>query len=568
MHPLTLTTLLPLLSAGAERLRHWQINDPNHADHGGIYQAEWGVAEPRLSGKFVVSCAYLALANALPDGELLAQADLAAAYLLQARRSSGLIDLISVNIDSSPDTGFAVQELASVLRLARERTVTAPGWPGLLAKIETFVREAVPGLLTGGFHTPNHRWVMVSALVMARALFPDLDATGAVSQVVERYLAETIDIDAEGLFIERSVGVYDAVNDRSLLFIHEYWDCPTALPAVQRNLTSDLELLHADGTAETGLSRRQDYGTRQVALGLVPYLLWAHHLAPNPAYLQAAHALWHAYLQRTHTQINDHATHLDWLTYVLLRYGDAEPAQPALPNNYTRHLPLNGIHRIRRGERNASFFRATTRLLTITHGAAELSSVKISQTYFGQYIGRFVAETMTLEGETVVLRSAGQANPRRPAYELPLGRPVAPEEWTSTMHERELRWLPHAVGEVRVTETAAGFALRYRTLEGTDNVAAQIALDFPPGGIWESADTRIQTVAGQVIFLKEGWGSMRYGVDVIQFGPGHLTHGMWQMRDAESAPDQVRVLLTFFTPVDFTLQIRTLRGPLTPALGL
>ena len=60
---------------------------------------------------------------------------------------------------------------------------------------------------------------------------------------------------------------------------------------------------------------------------------------------------------------------------------------------------------------------------------------------------------------------------------------------------------------------------------------------------------------------------MRYGVDVIQFGPGHLTHGMWQMRDAESAPDHTRVLLTFFTPVDFTLQIRTLRGPLTEPMG-
>ena len=567
MQPLTLANLLPMLAAGIERLRPWQINDPTRADHGAIYQAEWGVAEPRLTGKFIVSCGYLALAGALPDAQLLVQANLAADYLLRARRPSGLIDLISVNIDSSPDTGFAVQELCSVLTLARDLPVTDPNWAALIAKITEFVRGAVPGLLTGGFHTPNHRWVMVSALVQARALFPDLDATGDVRAVVEAYLAETIDLDEEGLFIERSIGVYDAVNDRSLLLIHEYWDCPTALGAVERNLTSDLQLLHADGTAETGLSRRQDYGTRQVALGLVPYLLWTHKLRPNPVYAQAAQALWQAYLRRTNTQINDHAAHLDWLTYVLLRYGDAEAAEPLLPSNYTRHLPLNGIHRVRRDERNASFFRDTTRLLTITHGEAELSSLKISQTYFGQYIGRFVAETMTLHDETLVLRSEGRANPRRPAYEMPLGRPVPPDQWTTTMGERDLRWLPHAVGDLTVTETADGFALRYQTVQGTDNVAAQIALDFPPGGIWESADTRTQTVAGQVIFLKEGWGSMRYGVDVIQFGPGHLTHGMWQMRDAESAPDHTRVLLTFFTPVDFTLQIRTLRGPLTEPMG-
>src|SRR5690606_12442083 len=108
--------------------------------------------------------------------------------------------------------------------------------------------------------------------------FPDLD----VAKVVEAYLAEGIDIDAEGAFIERSVGVYDAVNNRSLLFIHEHWDCPAALPAVQRSLDFDLYLLHADGTAETGLSRRQDYGTREVAIGLAPCYLHAHLLSPNP----------------------------------------------------------------------------------------------------------------------------------------------------------------------------------------------------------------------------------------------------------------------------------------------
>jgi hypothetical protein len=174
---------------------------------------------------------------------------------------------------------------------------------------------------------------------------------------------------------------------------------------------------------------------------------------------------------------------------------------------------------------------------------------------------------MHFDDGRLVLRSEGRANPRRPAYELPLGRPVPPEQWEATMGERALRWLPHAVTTLTVTEAAGGFDLHFQTVEGADGVATQLAFDFPAGGIWETTDTRLITAAGQTIFLKQGWGAMRYGTDLIRLGPGHLTHGMWQMRDAEAAPDHVRVLLTFFTPLDFTVQIRTAEGPTLAAIG-
>lgn len=567
MNDLTLRNVLSLIATYAANQRVWQIDLLDHPHVGAIYNQDWGTAEPKVTGKFLINCGYLALNDALPDDHLLEQAVLAADYLLRSRRPSGLIDLISVNIDSGPDTAFTVQELCTILELARQRSVQHPAWERFLQKVTQFVRESVPAMASGGFHTPNHRWVIVGALTQAHRLFPDLE----VREAVERYLAEGIDIDAEGLFIERSIGVYDAVNDRSLLLIHENWDCPAALPAVQQNLETDLHLLHADGSAETGLSRRQDYGTRQVALGLVPYLLWHHHFGADSRFRQAAHWLWQQAMLDRKTPSTDHETHIHWLAYVLMKYG-ASSALPeeskrvagnGIPDNFVRHLPINGIHRVRRSLRCATFFRDTTRLLTLSHGQAELSSLKISQTYFGQYIGRFVGNQMTLEGDQIVLRSEGRSNPRRPAYELPLGHPVPPEQWQSTVSERELRWLPHAVSTLTVSEVEGGFDLRLQTLDGAEQVALQIALDFPPGGIWETADTRTLTQASQVIFLKQGVGTMRFGPDVIELSPGHLTHGMWQMRDAESAPDHVRVLLTFFTPVDFTLKLRSYSGPVT-----
>jgi len=53
---------------------------------------------------------------------------------------------------------------------------------------------------------------------------------------------------------------------------------------------------------------------------------------------------------------------------------------------------------------------------------------------------------------------------------------------------------------------------------------------------------------------------MRYGSDAIRIGPGAAAHRAWQMRDAETAPAHVRVLLTFVTPVDATFTITGIHG--------
>lgn len=550
---LCLANALFYLQQHLDEMLPWQILDEAHPDYGAIVNPSYGCADNKASSLFITEAVYAWLGRDARDATLLARANLAADSLLRAQRPSGNIDLLSVNPDSGPDTGFTVQQLCTVFELGAGALKQDTQGAELLAKLETFIRRAVPGMLSGGFHTPNHRWVIVSALVQAKALFPDL----AVAQTVESYLAEGIDIDDEGCFIERSVGVYDAVNNRSLLFIAEHWDCPDALPAVQRSLDFDLYLLHDDGTAETGLSRRQDYGTRAVALGLVACYLHAHHLAPNPIFVAAAQWLW--------ARAEMPPSHLQWTVYALLRFGDPAPVDAAstntvLPTRYNRHFPHNGIWRIRQERLSASFFAGATRLLSLVHGQAELTSLKISLTYFGSDCGRFFGDEMNVEGRRGVLRNHGLRRPRRPGYELPLGRAVLPDRWSETFDERSLRDLPPLTAELHVEEVAGGFDLRYHLLDGLEGIAAQIAFDFPPGGIWETSETRTQPAAGQVIFLKSGYGEMRYGSDTIRIGPGAMSHSMWQMRDAEPAPDHVRVLLTFWTPVDHAFQIRAYRG--------
>ncbi len=547
--PLSLRTLLPLLESTVSRLSAVQITVPGHPAFGALIGADDGRPAPSPTAGFLTYGVYLCLLRRAPDGPLLDRLLAAADALLALQRPSGLIDLPSVNIDSGPDTGFIVQHLCTLLDLGGARrgrmthagSVCSTAWNASCAAL-------FPGWPRAAF-TPNHRWVIAAALVQAQALFPDLDVAGAI----DAYLDEGIDADAEGFYIERSVGVCDSVNNRSWLLIAEHRPVDGALDGVCRNLEVDLHLLHADGTAETGLSHRQDYGVRDVPTGLIPCYLLYHHLRPAPELAAAAQALW---------ALASTPGDLLWTCYALLRGGDPAPAAAdALPGDFALSLPINGIWRLRRGPLSVSVFRDTARLFAFGWGHAMISAGRIDQTYFGGDCGRFIGNTMTVADEEVALQSDGLGRPRRPGYEMPLGHPVPPERWAESIAERDLRMLPPAASSLTFSEIVGGLALHYRTLDGMHSVAAQIALDFEPGGIWETADTRLVPQPGQVLFLKQGWGEMRYGTDVIRIEGGAYATSMAAMRESVEPGRSVRVLLTFETPVDHTFRLVGFSGP-------
>lgn len=571
MTHLNLNSVLKYLVADIQRDFKWQNMNSNHPHYGGLVSTGSGLAEASHGGtiRFIMGCGLLVFIREhhpdvlpldTPSTEtLLNRMGLALDFALTAQRESGLTDLRSTNYDSSPDTGFNVELLCALLQITRDCEVLKDN----LAKVETFVRRAVEGLKTGGFHTPNHRWVITSALSQATKLFEDIDAT----DVIQSYIAEGFDADEEGAYIERSVGIYDTVSNRALLHFAENWsnehDVTAALDAVERNLEFDLHLLHPDGTAETGLSRRQDYGNRAVPETLIMPMLMFGQMTNNTRYIGAAQWLWEK-VQHNRTLpamsvASQDVIDAHWHTFVLLKYGEPEPIQANLPDDFVRFFPQNKIWRVRKRNMSASVFGDATRLMTFSYGDVLLNSIKISQTYFG--VGHFIAETMRPGDNAITLHSSGRQKLHKPGYELPLGRPVPPQEWEETFTQRDYRPIPPAESELTVTVVEDGLDFHYRTLDGLDKVAAQIALDFPAGGIWESSDTAFITQPGQTIFLKSGSGQLRFGDDYIIIEPGADGHRYHAMRHAEPVPhDHIRILLTFLTPIDHQFSIRVGTG--------
>ncbi|MFJ8048619.1 hypothetical protein [Streptomyces luteogriseus] len=166
------------------------------------------------------------------------------------------------NVQSPPDSGFTVNDVCDAHVLAAG---AGPELRGVTEALAEIAGAATGSLLTGGVHTPNHRWELCAALARLHRSFPDdrlLDRVG-------EWLAEGVDIDAEGLYSERSANYAAHVSNPSLLLLADVLGRADLLDAVERNLATTLDLIRPDGTVETVLSRRQD---QNHPFPLAPYL--------------------------------------------------------------------------------------------------------------------------------------------------------------------------------------------------------------------------------------------------------------------------------------------------------
>lgn len=156
------------------------------------------------------------------------------------------------NLHSPPDSAFTLNDVGIALELLpRVNAVEAAHLEQRLRQVAT---RAVPALVAGGVHTPNHRWEISAALVRLR----DLDA-GTMTRAQE-WLAEGIDVDADGIYSERSANYAAFVSNPCLLVIGDALERDDLVEIVHRNLHAQLDLTDADGVVETVFSRRQDQG--------------------------------------------------------------------------------------------------------------------------------------------------------------------------------------------------------------------------------------------------------------------------------------------------------------------
>ncbi len=456
------------------------------------------------------------------DKILLERIRLAAAFLERSQSSEGNIDLLSTNFNSPPDTGFVVHNVATAAAIGK-----LYGIDELVRLLRPFLVNAGAGMSVGGVHTPNHRWVVSSALAQIHSLFPDPSYVRRIGQ----WLAEGIDIDDDGQYIERSTVTYNTVADRAFCVMAAKLKRPELLEPVRRNLHAMLYLLHPDGEVVTEVSRRQDQFARGTMAGYWFSLNYmavherdgrlatlVRRLGPEPARISA-----------------------------LLEYPELAgplPESAPLPDDYERTFPLVGLARIRRGPRDATMvLKDSSRFFSLRNGAAVIDGVRFAASFFGK--AQFVPASATSEAGYVFRQSLDAP------YYQPLPRRVTYRNWAALRETRAKTQVCRLEQIATVTELQGGFQLRVES-HGANGVPLAIEIGFREGGTLEGC--RPAPHAEAAWLLERGFGIYRVGGDAIRFGPGAAPHLLTQLRGAEPKLPGPSVYITGYTPFDHTVR--------------
>lgn len=427
------------------------------------------------------------------------------------------------NFNSPPDTSFIMQGACVTLMNARRY-----GFPDLEKWLLPAIERAGNGLVKGGIHTPNHRWVASSALAGLYKLYNDKKYLDRA----EQWLAEGIDQDADGQYTERSTIGYNGICNRAFVLIADWLNRPEYLDPVRKNLNASLYLLHADGEVVTEISRRQDLNQRGTLSNHWPPLAYMAWKDQNGQYANLARQFEPAYGSASYLiRWPQFLTHL--------------PENKPLPDNYDKHFSTIGIARIRRGPKSISVLKSRDRFFTFRHGAAVVTAVRFSSAFFGK--GQFSSKTLTREGASYVLTQdldAGYYQPFSPA------RKVTTETYDNTREQRQRTEVCNLHYKATVTETPTGCNLRIEAT-GTDEVPLAIEINLREGVQITGAE-KLGTPKDTWL-LKSGHAEVSSGTDTIQIGPGRADHTYLDVRGARPRLEGPSLFLTGFTPFDHTI---------------
>ena len=520
-----------------------QERSASHRWHGGIIN-EYGLHTVGGTANFIstLACALCAPGSKYCNAPDLAQPlRLAVAYIIKAQHADGTVDYYATNFHSNPDMAFILELVCPACELLRSSSL--PVYRAIADELGVFITRGANGLVTGGIHTPNHRWVVCSALALANALYPNPRYVARIDE----WLAETIDLDPDGQYTEKSTTVYSPTVDNSLVHVARLLNRPALYEPVRRNLEMTLFYVHPDGEVVTEASRRQDRNTRG---SMARYYYSYRALALHDGNGRFA-AMCRQIEQTARAQIS--------ILPALLTQTDLNqplPPNATLPTDYAKVFAYSNLARIRRGARSGTILASNTTLFSFRKGAAALEAVRCATAFFGK--GQFIADALEPVDGRYVLRQKLDGPYFQPlsADQIAHGdhAKMAPNGTLST-DSRALRTRSNIQlleSVITISESAGKFTLEF-SITGTDEVPVALELAFRHGGKL----TGVTPVAhvNNAFLLSSGMGRYTVGEDTIEFGPGQASHTYTQVRGALPKWDGLSVYLTGLTPFKTTLTI-------------
>lgn len=509
-----------------------QNTDPKSRWRGAIPD-RYGLHQPHTAaGILATGMAALAHPQSKYHGsdELRERMHMAVEHLERVQTADGNFDLLTTNFNSPADTAFLNLNTANAASLARKHgDAEVFGW------LEPILENNGRGLVDGGIHTPNHRWIACASLALLHGLYPERKE---YVDRVEQWLAEGIDIDSDGQYSEQSTTVYNAHVDKALCMVADRMNKPELLEPVRRNLQAMLYLLHPGHEVVTEISKRQD---RNIVGTMAAYWFALRYMARKDQDGQYETLVQHLEPQR--------ASLPQWMDFAVLQAEGPKPKP--VPQDYEKPFPKSNLVHIRRGETSATLVTAgNSRIFALRRGNAVVNAVRFASAFFGK--AQFVPEGGGKRGGVYRMTQELEGpyfQPFVPSKKQPWGV----DQWYEMRVGREQTEVAKLRYVAEVKERRKGFDVRV-VADGTDWVPLAIEVNLRAGGVIEGVEELDHTE--DAYLLRDGWATYTRDGDSLRFGPGMGETTYTNVRGAQEKLSGPSVYLTMYTPVDRVLEFR------------
>lgn len=481
--------------------------------------------------------------------------------LLRDQLPSGCISLTNCNIDSPPDAAFLVHGISIVYHVLRKSEL--PELSGIIEKVELFLERVKPCLLTGGIHTPNHRWVMCGALANMYEIYKE----EAFKERAFQYLQEGLDITDYGEWTERSNSVYNSALAIHLIDVGEVFGYEPAFEAIRSNLLMMQYMFHPGDNIVTEYSGRQDLGLRAklndwyyTSLHLMaskdkdPVLASMAKFAEKTANVGAnALMYWMLYPERMALpEIEITPMSEDYTVFLGEGNSVRVPDQIPYLGKVVRHPHGAPLIRHRRGKMSVTVMSGQPEILYVQYGESRMVGYKLGSGWFG--VANVAFPTIEKIGEyryRMAIELEGcYFDP------LPLEKTQGLNGSYVDMPNRE-----RAKTHVTMLPVELEFELREDGLdltlisEDVQDIYFQHIFQFDQSGKFKgdsvkasNVDGVLQLVSGNAVYEQDG--------DCIEIGPGERKHLDTVPRNDKVNPELTRLTINSVTPIRHTVSIR------------
>ncbi|MFO7611174.1 MAG: hypothetical protein R6W99_01630 [Clostridia bacterium] len=546
--------LLEIADRGVEKTLKRQCLDAMDPEYGGFPEMRKGFSEPANVIGTAVNLAvmyYNEDSKHHLDSRLLNAAGLAMDYGLKKQHEDGTIDLVETNFHCASTIGFSIQGVVPGYRVIKKYSSHSPLEDEFQSKVLKYIEKSADGMKAGGFHTPNHRWVLASALALCSNELGRKD----LLEDIDLYLDEGIDCNEYGEWTERSAGIYNKVNNDGMIILAEELGKWELLDHVGRNLYMMFTYLEPDDSLFTMNSHRQDFGQQMYPMRYYENYLMTAHYTKNKHFAYMADYLFN--------MVNDFpndagplgAANLPtcmhrYMLHDFLRENELEKENFDW-THYEKFYGESNIVRKRCGDSITTIMGGNPSFLRFQQGR-NVVMLRYAASFFGTE-GMFTPDSIAPinGGYRLHYRSDW-------GYVRPLGRPDKPvkDGHTNIEHRERVNMQVFDV-DIDIYPMDDGVRVELDS-KGVEDLPCKLELIFQPGGFFDSTQAEFKASEDQHIMVKFGGFKYMLGNDIIEVdGAFAQTNYHAELRGSlPPVPKSFTVYFTGWSPTKRTILIK------------